>query len=64
MLRYGTVWRTCYAWRSADLSLPSSQAASPRFGFYYPALKPFVHYVPFMTNHSDDLVDVSGSVRT
>lgn len=33
------------------------KAASPRFGFYYPALKPFVHYVPFMTNHSDDLVD-------
>ncbi|KXZ45427.1 hypothetical protein GPECTOR_55g333 [Gonium pectorale] len=34
------------------------KAASTRYGFYYDAIKPYVHFLPFMVNTSDDIVDV------
>ncbi|KXZ50446.1 hypothetical protein GPECTOR_16g620 [Gonium pectorale] len=33
------------------------KAASIRKGFYYDALRPYEHYVPFMVKHKDDLVE-------
>ncbi len=34
------------------------QAHSTRYGFYYDAIKPYKHYVPFMVNSSDDILEV------
>ncbi|EFJ47847.1 hypothetical protein VOLCADRAFT_91464 [Volvox carteri f. nagariensis] len=34
------------------------QAASTRFGFYYDAIKPYEHYLPYMVNSSNDILDV------
>ncbi|EFJ39883.1 hypothetical protein VOLCADRAFT_100432 [Volvox carteri f. nagariensis] len=33
------------------------KAASIRTGFYYDALEPYVHYVPYMERHKDDIVE-------
>ncbi|KAG2425087.1 hypothetical protein HXX76_013996 [Chlamydomonas incerta] len=33
------------------------KAASIRDGFYYDALEPNVHFIPFMVKHKDDIVD-------
>ena len=40
---------------------PSAGVDAPRgrFGFYYDAIEPYVHYVPFFVKHVDDIVDVS-----
>ncbi|GFR42859.1 hypothetical protein Agub_g3850 [Astrephomene gubernaculifera] len=34
------------------------KAASTRYGFYYDAIKPYEHYLPFMVKSSEDIVDV------
>ncbi|KAG2422591.1 hypothetical protein HXX76_015919 [Chlamydomonas incerta] len=34
------------------------KAASSRYGYYYDALQPGTHYLPFMVNSSADIVDV------
>lgn len=38
---------------------PTLQAEGQTYGWYYPAIKPFEHYVPIMKKHKDDLLDVS-----
>ena len=30
----------------------------PRYGWYYDAIKPYKHYVPFFVNSSDDILEV------
>ncbi|KXZ52956.1 hypothetical protein GPECTOR_8g33 [Gonium pectorale] len=34
------------------------------YGFYYPAIKPWVHYVPVMAKHKDDLLDAIQWAKT
>lgn len=34
------------------------QAEGLTYAFYYPAIKPFEHYVPIMKKHKDDILDV------
>ncbi|GIL86034.1 hypothetical protein Vretimale_9070 [Volvox reticuliferus] len=33
------------------------KAASIRTGYYYNALEPYIHFVPFMEKHKDDIVE-------
>ena len=34
---------------------------SPRYGWYYDALEPFVHYVPFYQENGSDILQVAAN---
>ena len=60
----GELWRALELWSGASHGavparpFPPSQAEGHVYGWYYPALKPWTHYVPFMVNHKDDILEV------
>jgi hypothetical protein len=50
---------TCACHVSRVPRVPPTQAEGHVYGWYYPALKPHTHYVPFMVKHKDDILGAS-----